>query len=309
MNVNQRMVIVLGSANMDLVAYGPKLPAPGETVLADRFVQNPGGKGANQAVAAARAGARTLFAGAVGVDAFGDELLAALVRAEVEVQYVARIADEPTGVALITVDAAGRNMITVVPGANACVGRECVERLKPLLHPGVVVVMQLEIPVQTVTAMAEAASAMGATVVLNPAPARQLSPQLLACVTVLVPNEDELYAIAGDAGRTTPCDLAHRLLQHGVGSVVVTRGDKGVLLVTPEKRVHIPAHPVPAVDTTAAGDALVGALAAKLALGDSLESAVRFGNAAAALSVQTSGAQNSLPRAADVQRLLEAAEC
>lgn len=300
-------VIVVGSANMDLVAYGPRLPSPGETVLAEHFRRSPGGKGANQAVAASRNGADTTFVGAVGEDAFGDEILASLRAAGVKVEHVRRIGAEQTGVALITVDEGGRNLITVVPGANNAVDSQVCEEVVGLLSPGVVVLLQLEIPIETVILVADLAHTAGATVVLNPAPAQRLPSDLVSCVDVLVPNEIELLSLAAAiTGDRSFGGLARALLTGATGAVVVTLGAGGVLVVTREEEMRFAALPVKVVDTTGAGDSFVGALASRLAAGDGLAEAVRYANAAAALKVQAKGAQESIAKGDDVYRILEA---
>lgn len=298
-------VLVVGSANMDLVAYARALPQPGETVLADRLLRTPGGKGANQAVACSRSGARSFFAGAVGVDEFGDALLASLQASDVNVRYARRLEDACTGVALITVDTSGHNLITVVPGANAHVDETLVADVGPLIGRDTVVLMQLEIPLGTVAAFAAAAHSVGALTVLNPSPARPLPPSLLANVDVLVPNETELTQVL--PGRDHRAEAVSELLNAGVGSVVVTLGANGVLIATRDRQEHLPGYRVHVVDTTAAGDTLVGALASQLATGIGLREAVVYGNAAAAVSVQASGAQQSIPWRDDVLTLLSEA--
>jgi len=302
-------VIVVGSANMDLVAYGPKLPSPGETVLADHFRHGPGGKGANQAVAASCSGAETTFIGAVGDDTYGDEILGSLRAARVQVEQVTRIRGVQTGVALITVDAAGRNLITVVPGANEAVDRQIAEKVLTLLSPGVVVLLQLEIPIETVILVADLAHTAGATVVLNPAPARRLPSELVSCVDILVPNEVELLSLAAPITVDRSLGgLARALLTGATRAVVVTLGKGGVLVVTREDEKRFAAFPVKVVDTTGAGDTFVGALASRIAARDGLGDAVRYANAAAALKVQAKGAQESIPKADDVYRFMEAVQ-
>lgn len=281
-------VCVVGSANLDLVATGPRLPRPGETVLATAFAEHAGGKGLNQAIAACRAGARTAFVGAVGRDDAGRRLAAALDAAGVDTSHLAT-SEQPTGRALIAVDAHGENAIVVVPGANADVVGE------PLPHARVVLA-QLEIPLTTVVAALRTARQAGATTILNPAPAAPLDPDLLALVDVLVPNEHELAALG------TTDDL----LAAGVGAVVTTLGADGIRVTTPEGEWHQPPFTVSPVDTTAAGDACCGALAAALAQGESLGRAVRTAAAAGALATTRRGAVPSLPDRAAIDALLAA---
>jgi len=281
-------VCVVGSANLDLVAAAPRLPRPGETVLAAGFAEHAGGKGLNQAVAARRAGARTAFVGAVGSDEAGQRLAAALVAAGVDTSLLAT-SEQPTGRALITVDERGENSIVVVPGANAAVAGATVP-------PARVLLTQLEIPLAAVRAALQAARAAGTTTILNPAPAASLDPALLALVDLLVPNEHEL-AMLGTPGE---------LLAAGVGAVVTTLGAEGIRVTTPAGEWHQPPFTVTAVDTTAAGDACCGVLAACLALGQPLERAVRTAAAAGALATTRAGALPSLPDRAEIDALVAA---
>jgi len=281
-------VVVVGSANLDLVYRAP-IPAPGETVLASGTSRSPGGKGANQAVAAARTGADVVFVGALGDDDAAAVLLDALSDAGVR-PMVSRFPG-PSGSALIVVDDAAENAIVVDPGANG--------RLDPLdvdqraaVRRADVVLLQLEIPVETVADAAHEAHAAGARVVLNAAPARPLPDALLADVDLLVVNEHEARTLAGAASAENAVDL---LLQH-VSAVVVTLGRRGALVASVgAARTVVPGHDVAAVDTTGAGDTFCGALVAALAEGDQLAGAVELATAAAALSVQRVGAVPSIP--------------
>jgi ribokinase len=279
-------VCVLGSANLDLVATTARLPAPGETVLGTDFAQHAGGKGLNQAVAAARAGAAASFLGAVGDDDAGTFLLAEMAAAGIDTSGVARTG-RPTGRALITVDERGENSIVVVPGAND-------EVAVPALPPAAVLLAQLEVPAAAVADALRLARAAGVATLLNPAPAVRLEPALLDLVDVLVPNEHEL-AVLGSADA---------LIAAGVAAVVATLGGAGVRVVTREQEWHVaPFHVLP-VDTTGAGDAFCGTLAARLAAADPLDAAVRVAAAAGALATTTRGAVPSMPFAADVAALL-----
>lgn len=281
-------VCVVGSANLDIVATSPRLPAPGETVLGTSYAEHAGGKGLNQAVAAARAGARTTFVAAVGDDDAGRRLLDALTQAGVDTGSVT-VAAEPTGRAVITVDDHGENSIVVVPGANAAVTGAPVPRSR-------VVLVQLEIPRSAVVAALRAGRAMAAVTILNPAPAAPLDADLLGLVDVLVPNEHELAAL----------EPPGRLLTRGVGTVVTTLGSAGVRVVSAAQEWHQPPFAVTPVDTTAAGDAFCGALAARLAAGEALDAAVRFAAAAGALATTVPGAVPSIPHAAAIAALLAA---
>jgi ribokinase len=296
-------VIVVGSVNVDLVVRAPRLPGPGETVTGGTFARHGGGKGANQAVAAARLGARTHLIGCLGDDAYGRQLRKALRQAGVRLRGVEEVPG-PSGVAIILVEQGGQNVIAVAPGANASVSAEQVEAA-PSLKRAEVVVAQLETPIESVTAAARLGRQHGAYSILNAAPARTDIGDLLAWVDVLVVNELELAALVhgsppeGDEGLA-----ARELLGRGPHAVVVTLGARGAVVVTRQQITRVPSPSVEVVDTTAAGDAFVGALAARLDSIDNLEHAVRYATAAGALACTRMGAQPSLPTAADVDRLL-----
>jgi ribokinase len=281
-------VCVVGSANLDLVATTAHLPAPGETVLGTDFAQHPGGKGLNQAIAAARAGAPTSFVCCVGDDDAAMVLLAELAAAGVDASHVSRGA-RPTGRAVITVDEGGENSIVVVPGANS-------ELTVTALPPAAALLVQLEVPIGAVAAALRLAREAGTITILNPAPAARLSPEVLGFVDVLVPNEHELAALG-------PTDV---LLAAGVRAVVTTLGDAGARVVTGERAWHVAPFQVIALDTTGAGDAFCGVLAVRLAAGDSLEPAVRMAAAAGALATTRSGAAPSMPLASEIDALLGA---
>jgi ribokinase len=294
-------VIVLGSINMDLVVQVRALPLPGETVLGERLLTLDGGKGANQAVAAARLGATVRFIGRIGADAFGDRLLEGLDADRVDRTGVTRDPDQPSGVALIVVQAGGQNTVTVAPGANARVGAVELGRLAGEVQLGDVVVLQLEIPVEAVRAAAAAARAAGAVVILNAAPAGPLVGHPLPEVDVLVVNEAEAAALSGSAADNA--ETAEAAAAHLAGSaraVVVTLGVAGSILWQEGAAVRIAPLVVEALDATAAGDAFVGAVAFALSAGRSLEKAVELGSAAGALATTRVGARSSLPTAAEL---------
>jgi ribokinase len=284
-------VVVLGSVNMDLVVRVDELPRPGDTVLGDRLLTFPGGKGANQAVAAARLGAGVRMLGRVGADAFGRRLLDGLRGDGVEVQGVAVDETEPTGAALIVVDRRGQNIITVAPGANAAVGEPEVENVRRTLSAGDVLVLQLEVPLSAVLAAIDAAHAAGARVILNAAPSAPLRGKALPDVDVLVVNEQECEDLGG------PDAVSAR------EAVVETMGASGAMLYTASTTGLIEPRHVEAIDATAAGDAFVGTLAFALARGSEPRDAVQLANAAGAAAVTRLGAQPSLPYPADLNRL------
>jgi len=295
-------VVVVGSLNMDLVARAPRLPVPGETLAGTGFATVPGGKGANQAVAAARLGASTAMVGCVGDDAFGAALAAGLRADGIDTTGVRVAAGCASGVALIVVDQQGRNGIVVVPGANGLLGPDDVDRQRSLLGAARLVVLQLETPLATVLHAARAARALGRTVVLNPAPAGPVPPELLACADFLVPNEVEAAALSGlPVGNVAEALLAAERLRGGRDAcVLVTLGERGVVAATPDGTRHHPARPVVAVDTTAAGDTFIGGLCAALVAGRRLADAIADAQEAAAISVTRPGAQPSIPFAHEV---------
>lgn len=293
-------IAVLGSTNMDLVAYVPKTPRLGETVTGREFRTVPGGKGANQAVAAARLGAEVVMIGAVGADEFGVRLRSALTAAGVETAAL-RTVEGASGTAHITVDDEGANSIIVIPGANAHVtGLEAGDDSR--IGAADALLLQLELPLPAVLAGARAARAHGIRTVLTPAPARPLPPELLAATDLLVPNEHEAAALTG---LTEPLQAAELLL-HDVPEVVITLGAAGVLYAARGREpLTVAAPQVRAVDTTAAGDTFVGALAVALAEGRPMPEALAWASAAAALSVQRPGAQDSMPTRAEADAFAE----
>ena len=282
-----RDVYVIGSINVDLVVRAESLPTPGETVTGGTFERHGGGKSANQAVAAARAGAAVRMIGAVGDDDLGEEAVAALEAEGIDVAGVQRLADAPTGVALIAVDAAGENQIAVASGANAALAGEAVAAALDGASGGVAL-LGLEVPDAAVLAGAQAARAAGLTVVINPAPARPLGDELLAVAPILTPNGGEAAALSGE---DDPEAAALALAERTGAPVVVTVGSAGALLVEDGALQRIPAPRVDAIDTTGAGDAFNGALAAALAGGTTVADAVREAVAVAAESVRRPGAR------------------
>ena len=285
-------VCVVGSANLDLVATTDRLPGPGETVLGSSYAEHAGGKGLNQAVAAARAGARTTFCGAVGDDDAARRLLAVITDDGIDASALRLLPNAATGRALIGVSAAGENSIIVVAGAN----RELTESdVSAIATSARVLLVQLEVPVATVRAALSAARAAGVTTILNPAPAMTLSSEILALCDVVIPNEHEVEILGGVA----------ELLRLGARAVVVTLGARGAKLCTSgADDVVVAAFAVESVDTTAAGDAFCGGFAAELAAGASLAGALRFAAATGALATTRAGAVPSLPTRPEIDALL-----
>ena len=295
-------VLVVGSINMDLVVRVPHSPRPGETVLGGDFETFPGGKGANQAVAAARMGGEVTMVGRVGSDNFGDTLIQGLVEDNIRTTYVIKDTDTPTGIAMIAVAANGENLIVVASGANYKVSEADVTNARDIMRDTDLLLLQLECPMEAVTAAIDLAKAYDIPVVLNPAPAQPLSQSLLANVDILTPNETELMMLAGE---DTVDKAVEKVLSWGTKNLVVTLGANGARVITEGVDRHIPAHEITAVDTTAAGDAFNGALAVAYAEGKTLLDAVEYGMAAGALAATRRGAQPSLPTRDAVENLIK----
>lgn len=293
-------VVVIGSVNVDLVVTSDRLPRPGETVLGGRFAVHDGGKGANQAVAAARAGSRVTMIGAVGSDAHGERSIAALDAEGIDTSRIRRFDDAPTGVAIIAVGPRGENQIVVAPGANGHVTLDDADRA--LIGQADVLLTNHEIPAEATLDALRAAHAAGVTAILNPAPARALPSEVLSLGPILTPNEHELIvAIGNDETGAALDELAAR--HHG--PIVVTQGPAGALLVDGDRRERFEGRSATdLVDTTGAGDTFCGVLAAWLADGRTLDEAISAANAAASLSVSSAGARNGMPRRDAVEELL-----
>jgi ribokinase len=276
-------VVIVGSANLDLVARTPRLPKPGETVTGSNYFEFCGGKGANQAIAAARAGANTAFIGALGNDHAGETLRVAFKHDDVDISAV-RFVSEPTGRALIGVSDDGENSIIVVPGANHAITIGDVERNTKIISSAKVLLCQLEVPLEVVQRAFELAGENSIRI-LNPAPAQSLSKELLQLVDVITPNEHEMQLLGG----------SEALLKCGVKTIVVTQGARGALMITEKGETRIPPFEVDPVDSTGAGDAFCGMLAARLATGESIQNALKAAVVSGALATLTEGAVPSLP--------------
>ncbi len=299
-------VTVVGSFNMDLLARTPRMPVKGETILGGPFYMGPGGKGANQAVAAARLGAEVRMVVKLGKDSFGDQAEANLVKEGVVPDWFIRSDESHTGVALILVDESGENEIVVAAGVNELLRPEDVDRARRAITDADMLLVELEVPMETVEHSIQVAHEAGTKVLLNPAPGQPLNKRMLSMVDVLTPNETETQIITGMP--VTNLDeakaAAHKLLAEGVKSVVITLGAQGALVVTSALTQHVPGRQVKVVDTTGAGDAFSGALAVALAEGQELVQAVAFSCAAAALQVTRLGTAPAMPQRAEVDAFL-----
>jgi len=290
-------IIVIGSSNTDMVIKARKLPSPGETILGGTFMMNAGGKGANQAVAAARMGGNVTFVTKIGDDIFGSESMNKFEKEHLNTKYIIKDDKNPSGVALINVDEKGENSIVVAAGSNSCltpgdINEEVFETGKNDLY-----LMQLEIPINTVEYVAHKAFSKGNRVILNPAPAMQLSDSLLNCLFLITPNETEAEILTGIRviDFMTAENAAKTLHYKGVKNVIITMGASGAYLLTGSISKMIPVIPVKAIDTTAAGDIFNGALAVAISEGKNIEDAVEIANKAASISVMRMGAQASAP--------------
>jgi|DewCreStandDraft_2_1066082.scaffolds.fasta_scaffold02262_3 ribokinase len=299
-------IVVVGSLNMDLVIKTPRIPGVGETVLGEEFHTFPGGKGANQAVASALLGAEVFMVGRVGRDSFGRELLESLTSKQVDTRFVLEDPAHATGVAFIAVDGAGNNAIVVAPGANRHVSRGDVDRAEVAIRGAQALVLQLEIPLETVLYAAQLAKNNGVPVLLDPAPAAPLPLRMYELADVLIPNEHEAEVLTGIPihGLEDAEKAAKALREMGVPIVIIKLGEAGALLMDTTGAYHVPGIPVQAVDTTAAGDAFAGGFAVALAEGMELLEATRFANYVGALSVTRMGAQPSMPTREEVERFI-----
>lgn len=297
-------VLIIGSLNMDLVIEAPKLPVIGETLLGSGFITTQGGKGANQAVAMGRLGGNVAMLGCVGGDEFGRQLILNLQNNNVNVEMIKTLTDVSSGVAVITV-VGGNNCIIVNPGANGFVSPEMVQAHEEEIKGSAMIVMQMEIPYESVVKATTLAKQNNVKVLLNPAPARPLPDELLKMVDIITPNETECEIITGikinsiDDARTA----VRYLMNKGISQVLVTLGKDGVVYNSKDTIIHQLPPETKAVDTTAAGDSFTAAIALKLTLGDDIDTAVRFANQVGALTVSKKGAQASLPTLAEVNQV------
>ncbi len=307
MSLTSRRIVVVGSSNTDLVVNAARIPRAGETVLGESFLMAPGGKGANQAVGAARLGADVTLVARIGNDAFGAQALEGFAREQIDTDYIVRDESAASGVALIVVDQTGENAIAVAPGANRLLTVADVEAAREPIASADVLLLQLEVPLQTVKYAARIAADAGVPVILNPAPAQPLDAETLRLTTVLTPNQHEALALARpfSDGNDSLRTIGRRLRDAGAHNVVITLGNQGALLITERQAQQVAAPKVKSVDSTAAGDAFNGALAYALAGAEPLVEAVRFASLAGALAVTRRGAQPSLPTRAEMAAFAE----
>ena len=300
-----KKIVVIGSSNVDLIIKGDKIPKQGETVLGGTFYKAAGGKGANQAVAASRAGGEVSFISCVGNE-YGDESIEGFRKDGINVDYVKKDPDVATGIALILVDKNGENSISVASGANLSLTVSDIQKAQQIIKDADVLLMQLEIPIEVIEEAARIASSVGVKTILNPAPAQPISDELLKCVSILTPNESETELLTGMEvkNETDAIKAASIILEKGVEVIIITLGSKGALLATKDETRIISGHKVKAKDTTAAGDVFNGALAIAIAENKSIDEAIRFANAAAAVSVTRMGAQPSAPKREEIEDML-----
>ncbi len=299
-------VVVVGSSNADMTVRCRELPLPGQTILGGDFAINPGGKGANQAVAAAKLGAKTQLVARLGNDVFAESSMNSFSRVGLRTDFLIRDENEPSGVALIFVDDNGENQIVVAPGANMHLRPEDLEAARPCINAARTMILQLEIPMETVLHAARIAVESNTRVILNPAPARTLPPELLEYTDILIANETEILVLTGatDVATSTAAYACRPLLEQGVTHVITTLGKEGAVVASKDGATTVPGFKIKAVDTTSAGDTFAGALASALAEGKPLEEAVRFANAAAALTATRHGAQIAMPSREEADAML-----
>jgi ribokinase len=300
-------IVVLGGINMDLVTITSRFPEAGETVVGSRFLTYPGGKGANQAVAAARMGADVFMVGRVGTDIFGSQLLEGLTQSGVNVSGVGLASDASSGIAVINIDESAQNRIIQIPGANHTCGEAEAQQVLQLLPQASTLLLQLEVSMELSLRVAQAASARGKTVILDPSPVRPIPEAFYPCCNVITPNETDTHSLVGipAVDRISAAQAAGELLAKGVSSAIIKMGEQGAYYATPGGGEQVRPFPVQAVDSVGAGDAFNGALAVALAEGKDLAQAVRIASAAGALAVTRFGAQDSMPTREEVEGLLK----
>ena len=304
-------VLIIGSSNMDLNIYSQRLPKPGETVTGGTFQQFLGGKGANQAVASVRSGAKTIFIGKIGTDAFGDQMISRLTKEGIDMSNVIRDNEHPSGVAFIMIDESGENMISVAPGANFHLSKSDVIKNSEIIKNASSLVVQMEIPIETIEEIFKIASQGNVIKILNPAPLKSIPKNVLKNLDIVIPNEGELYRLHSllelpevkTEGKDKIVQASKDIVEFGINFVITTLGSKGCLIYdrNNDEVTEIPAIKVKAVDTVGAGDCFNGVLASKLCNGESVKSAVKYATVAASIAVTRKGAQESMPFAEEIE--------
>tara|TARA_B100000575_G_C23143524_1_gene666567 strand:+ start:9045 stop:9977 length:933 start_codon:yes stop_codon:yes gene_type:complete len=306
MKITNNNIVVIGSTNVDMIIKGDRIPKSGETLIGGKFFKAAGGKGANQAVAAARAGGKVTFLSRVGNDVFGQDAIQGYRNDKIDVSHIKVDQTESTGIALILVDSKGENCISVASGANMKLDQSDIKDATFELDKADVVLMQLETPIETIEYIIKLLKNRQVKIILNPAPALKISDDLLTHLTIITPNETEVELLTGVPvnDKKDALKASRILLDKGVKNVIITMGKKGAFLHTKLNYKFIPAFEVSALDTTAAGDTFNGALAVAVAEGKALEDAVEYANAAAAISVTKMGAQPSIPLKKEIEDFL-----
>lgn len=296
-SIHRPKIVVIGSCNTDMVVKASRLPVPGETILGGTFYMNPGGKGANQAIAASRLGAEVTFISKIGYDLFGLQALEIYKSEKINTEFIFTDQKSPSGIALISVDSFGENSIIVAPGASRFLSKEDIDKAKDRIKEADIILMQLEVPIETAEYAAAIANEYGKKVILNPAPASILNNAFLRNVHTILPNRIEAEMLSGI--KVTDTDSAHRAAkaigEKGIENVVITLGKDGTYVKEKDEYTMIPAKVVDTIDTTGAGDVFCGAFSVFLSEGRSLPEAVKFANAAAAIAVTRIGAQSAIP--------------
>lgn len=309
--MGNRPILVIGSINMDLVIKSSFIPRPGETVIGESFYRACGGKGANQAVTISRLGGNCYFVGKIGCDSFGTELKENLIKNRVIIDYLAEDDLEPSGIAFIIVDKNGENSIVVAPGANMKLKREDIERTLPIIPQVGTLLIQLEIPIETVEFSLSLAKKYSLMTILNPAPVRQkIDKEIISLADIITPNKSELEKITETELKNDEdiIKAGKKILEYGVKWVIVTLGSRGVIGIGKDREIFMPAIKVSPIDTTGAGDVFNGALTLKLSQGESLEKAMRFAVICAGISVTRKGAQSSIPTLEEVNNFIKKEE-
>ena len=297
-------ILVIGSMNMDLVVEAERYPEEGETIIGGKFEQIPGGKGANQALAASKLGDNVEFIGACGDDSFASKLKSSLKNGGAKIDNIFEVKGVSTGVAVITVDKKGNNRIIVSPGANYELDPQKIEKIKKRVIEADIILLQLEVPVMTIEKIVEIASANQTKIILDPAPAQKLSDQILSKIDYLLPNEGELDLLLAETEAKNRMEKIEILLNKGVKNIIVTEGEKGINYYSKNNKLHLDTLTVKAVDTTAAGDVFAGAFAASLMAKNDLRKSMEFAVQAAAYSVTKRGAQSSIPDKNELNKFL-----